>query len=373
MIAANQSNRRIHVMHLTDTLDIGGRERIAVEFANRMPRTQFETSVCTTRRDGPLVSELRDDVGHLCLHRTRMIDLRATRALAAYIRDHRVDLLHVHGSAILIARMAASLCGHPTILWHDHFGTNDRAERPAWLYRLLMRRVDGILAVSQSLADWSRDRLRFPGHRVWCLPNCVNICDAEPSETVDLPGRPGSRIVCVANLRPAKDHLTLIRAFAAVASRRRDAHLLLVGAASDRTCHESVLREIEQLGLTDRVSLLGQRTDVPAILRGCDIGVLSSRSEGLPVSLLEYGAAGLAVAATRVGQCSDVLDDGRAGMVVPPQSAKALGRAIESMLADCPMRQSLAEQLHRRVADRYSSRAVIRQLSEIYATVLDRR
>jgi glycosyltransferase involved in cell wall biosynthesis len=360
-------------MHLTDTLDLGGRERIAVELANRMPREQFETSICTTRRNGPLVSVVREDVGRICLHRTRMIEPRAIRELARYIRDHRVDLLHVHGSAILIARLAAGFCGHPTIVWHDHFGTNDRAERPAWLYRLLMRRVDGILAVSQSLADWSRDRLRFPGERVWCLPNCVNISSDDQSVPTDLPGTSGSRIVCVANLRPVKDHLTLIRAFGTVASRQRDAHLLLVGAPSDQDCHQQVLHEIERLGLADRVSLLGQRTDVPAILRGCDIGVLSSRSEGLPVSLLEYGAAGLAVAATRVGQCSDVLDDGRAGIIVPPESAPELGEAIHSMLADSPMRQSLASQLHQRVADRYSTDAVIGQLSEIYETVLGRR
>ena len=87
-------------------------------------------------------------------------------------------------------------------------------------------------------------------------------------------------------------------------------------------------KEISNLGLERNVSILGERHDVSGIPKACDIGVLSSTYEGLPMSLLEYGAAGLAAVATSVGQCVDVLDKGRAGILVPPQAVDSLSAAI---------------------------------------------
>ncbi len=371
MIAENRMTGRIHVMHLTDTLDMGGRERIVVDLANRMPKNEFETSICTTRRDGPLMSDVADHVGHICLHRTRMFQLDPVRRLVQYIREREVDVLHAHGTSILVARMAAMIESGPMIVWHDHFGTNDQQERSPVLFRLLTSRVAGVLAVSDSLADWSRNRLGFPDDRVWWLPNCVNF--SRGNETVEqLPGKPGKRIVNVANLRPAKDHLTLIRAFNVVVQQSPDAHLLLIGAFSDSQCHANVVSEIDRLGLKSSVSLMGQRSDVPAVLRACDIGVLSSVSEGLPVSLLEYGAAGLAVASTDVGQCGRVLGSGRLGRLVSPGSPDALGHAIAELLVDDEARHRMASDFHQSVAQTYSVEAVVNQLAEIYTTLLAR-
>ena len=73
-----------------------------------------------------------------------------------------------------------------------------------------------------------------------------------------------------------------------------------------------VQERIQQHGLESHVFLLGSRSDVPSILSGCDIGVLSSASEGMPLALLEYGVAGLPTVATRVGQVPEILDEGRA-------------------------------------------------------------
>ena len=372
MIAQNNMPDRIHVMHLTDTLDVGGRERIVVDLANGMPQSEFCSSICTTRRDGPLLADVADHVGHLCLGRTRTLQIDPIRTLARYIREQQVDVLHAHGSSLLVARMVSLIEPTPVVVWHDHYGTNDQQERSVLLFRFLSRHVSGVLAVSDSLADWSRRRLGFPADRVWCLPNCVDFSRGlDPAES--LPGKPGRRVVSVANLRPAKDHQTLVRAFGRVIQAVPDAHLLLVGSFPDGTYHRSVVAEIERLSLQSQISLLGPRNDVPSILRACDVGVLSSISEGLPVSLLEYGAAGLAVVATDVGQCSRVLQRGRVGQLVPSGSAEPLGVAIASLLADPETRQRYGNEFQRHVAENYSVESVIGQLSDIYSTLLAQR
>jgi glycosyltransferase involved in cell wall biosynthesis len=192
----------------------------------------------------------------------------------------------------------------------------------------------------------------------------------------DLPGTSGSRIVSVANLRAEKDHLNLVRAMALVVRRHPSAHLLLVGAHSDpaysagSSYFEAVKQEVARNSLEGNISFLGQRRDIPALLQGCDIGVLSSRTEGLPLSLLEYGMAGLPVVATRVGECEEVLDRGRAGLVVSPQSPRELAEGLVSLLDSRERRAQLGERFHHRIQDLYSAEAIVERVCLVYKNVL---
>lgn len=359
---------RVGVMHVTDTLDAGGTERVAVNLCNLLPRERFRTYLCTTRRDGSLASALAGDVGRLRLGRKWRFDAQALRRLASFIKDEDIKILHAHGSALFVSGLAAMLPPRPLLVWHDHFGL-PLETRSALFDRPLAQRARGVIAVSQPLADWSRQKLRIPEERVRYIPNFV----CEPQADIhqpELPGEPGKRIVCVANLRPQKDHLTLIRAMARVARRQPDAHLLVVGASPDASYRTRIEEEIARLGLARRVSLLGERRDVDAILRECDIGVLSSIAEGLPLALVEYAMAGLASVATRVGQCAEVLDEGRAGILVPAGEPERLADAILSLLESPVQRVALGEMFRRRARCLYSADSIVGQVCEVYERVL---
>jgi glycosyltransferase involved in cell wall biosynthesis len=148
------------------------------------------------------------------------------------------------------------------------------------------------------------------------------------------------------------------------------ANLLLVGAAIEPEYSAVVQREIVQQGLERNIALLGVRQDVYSILKACDIGVLSSASEGLPLALIEYGMAGLAAVATNVGQCGEVLDEGRAGILVPPASPEQLAEALLSLLKFPERRLALGKQLYRRVQEHYSPKCIIEQVCQVYERVL---
>jgi glycosyltransferase involved in cell wall biosynthesis len=363
---------RIAVMQMIDTLDIGGAERVAVNLANALPRGQYESYLCTTRREGPLSDALAPDVGRLCLLRRRRFDWPALRRLVGFIRTHQVRVLHAHGTALLTARLAALFPPHPAVIWHDHYGPNAAAERPVHIYRLLTRRVAGVLAVSRPLLQWSRERLGVPATRVWYLPNFVSepSASAHNEATEALPGAPGTRIVCVANVRPEKDHATLLRAMALVVEQVPAAHLLLVGKVADAAYGRRMEQEIQQLRLSSHVSLLGLRSDVESILRACDIGVLSSCYEGLPLSLLEYGMAGLPVVATAVGQCAEVLEEGRVGILVPPSDPAALAEGLLALLHSPQERSQLGSNFRRHVHEVYTAAAAIERVCQVYEAVL---
>jgi glycosyltransferase involved in cell wall biosynthesis len=359
----------IRVMHLTDSLALGGTERVAVNFVNCLPRDRFEPHLCTTRRGGPLESIVASDVQRIDLQRKGRFDLRALRRLVKYIRDHEIQILHAHSSSLLVANMAARFKPYPKIVWHDHFGRFEVEKRPAWQFRMLTRRVTGVIAVSKPLAEWSRHDLGVASDRVWYLPNF-------PSETGnnglinEPPGQAGQRIICVANLRPEKDHLTLIDAMRTIVDLNPTAHLLLVGGLTNAAHVDLVRARVRQLQLGDNIHVLGPRQDVSALLRACDIGVLSSVSEGLPLSLLEYGLAGLPVVATDVGQCRDVLDNGACGALVPSGDSEQIALAIVKLLQDSEHRQAMALRFQNQVKSQFSTEAALKSLIGIYQQVL---
>ena len=362
---------RTAVMHLTASLDAGGAERVAVNLVNLLPRDRYDVCLCTTRRDGALAHAVAPDVRRLRLERRHAADLGALRRLVADIRRHDVSLLHAHATSLFVAAAAAACPPHPAVIWHDHFGSSETRERPAWLYGPAARRLAGVIAVNERLCDWARARLRLPAERVWYLPNFVRR--EPPAAPGPLPGTRGGRIVAVANFRPQKDHPTLLRAMASIVRAAPGAHLLLVGAERDPAYRRQLVEAIGAGGLGGHVTVLGERQDVGAILQACDVGVLSSSSEGLPLALLEYGEAGLPVVATGVGQVPEVLDGGRAGRLVPAGSPDALAAAVLALLADEALRRDLAGRLHARIQSTYSPEAALAQLDAIYCTALGRR
>jgi len=362
------SNQRIPTMHVIDTLVAAGAERVAVNIVNHLPRDRYVPYLCTTRSDGSLDASVAPDVIRLRLRRTSRFDYAALMRLRKFIQTNDIRILHVHSSSLFIARVAALGLNVVTI-WHAHYGRYVTGNRYAYQYRIATSGIDGVITVSEELADWCSSRLGVASKKVWYLPNPVSLDDDGVSAPLTLPGSKGSRIICLANFRPEKDHFTLIRAMARVVREVPAAQLILAGKCNDPSYKELVQKEIGILGLEGNVSILGERHDVSAILKACDIGVLSSTYEGLPMSLLEYGVAGLPAVATTVGQCADVLAGGRAGILVPPSSVDELSTALLSFLQSPERRLRFGELFRTRVSERYSANAVIGQVCKIYDTL----
>jgi glycosyltransferase involved in cell wall biosynthesis len=360
---------RVGVMHMTDTVEIGGAERMAVSLANLLPRGQFRAHICTTRRSGPLSDMIAIDVGKLSLNRRRTLDVKALWRLVQYIRQHDIRILHAHGTAVFVSAAASLFWPHPTIVWHIHYGRHAAERSSGWQYRAIRSRIRWSIAVSEALAGWATKIIGMPSTCVTYIPN-FSSSSRSADERVNLPGRTGERIVCVANFLPEKDHLTLLRAMERVIRARPSAQLILVGGSKSSQWGREVVHEIERAGLGSNVSLLGQRRDVADILDASDIGVLSSNVEGLPLALIEYGEAGLPVVVTSVGQCADVVDHGRAGIAVEPRNEEALANAILRLLASPGERAKLGDALRARIHERFNADKCVDSIYAAYQRVL---
>jgi glycosyltransferase involved in cell wall biosynthesis len=366
---AGTKSHRIGVMHLTDTLEIGGAERMAVSLANALPRGQFAPHVCTTRRSGPLSDAIEADVGQLSLNRQHTLDFNALWRLIRYIRKNDIHILHAHGTAVFVSAAASMFWPYPRLVWHIHYGRHAAKGSSGWQYRAIRRRIGWSIAVSEPLAGWANKIVGIPTDRVEYIPN-FSTSSLGPTAHVDLPGEPGMRIVCVANFLPEKDHLTLVRAMEKVVRAQPRAQLLLVGGGKTSQWGKAVVSEIERVGLGNNVSLLGQRRDVPGILEAADIGVLSSEVEGLPLALIEYGQAALPVVVTAVGQCPDVIDYGKAGIIVEPRNDDEIAGAILRLLASSRERTRLGHALQKRVHERFNAAKCVDNIYATYHQVL---
>lgn len=358
------------VLHLVDSLEIGGAERMAVNLANGLSRAHFQPHLCATRLGGPLQKELAPDVQYLYLNRRALLDLPALRRLKNYIRQNHIRLLHAHGTTLFIAGLIRHLCPECKLIWHIHAGALIHQRRTLMMYRFLTRNADAILAVTRSLTAWAKTDLLFPAHRVWYAPNFILASKHKRSEAVELPGAAGFRLVCVANIRPPKDQMTLLRAFKYVVEAEPRAHLFLVGAEGDGTYARKIWTERDALDLKEQVWWLGKRDHVLSILSACDVGVLSSISEGFPLALLEYGAASLAAVATQVGECPEILDYGNAGMLTPPRDPGALADALIVLLTDPERRAALGCSLQKRIERYYTAETILKNVATIYTHVL---
>jgi glycosyltransferase involved in cell wall biosynthesis len=213
------------------------------------------------------------------------------------------------------------------LIWHDHQGLREKItinHRP--LLKILSRKIDGIIVVNDMLKKWDAKHTKVPEDRIRFINNFPDprITSFHKKKSDEI------TILCLANLRPEKNHLMLVRAFNKVKNRLAGVklNLRLAGNVTDLVTVTAVTSLIHELGLQDDIEVLGTIENTTELLVNADIAVLSSSAEGLPVSLLEYGMAGLPVLVTDVGQCKEVVQDGKCGWVVPSRDLEAYTNAL---------------------------------------------
>lgn len=265
-------------------------------------------------------------------------DLAGLVELVRLLRRERPDIVHTNSSkAGILGRFAGVLAGVPIRIFTVHgWAFTAHSGLAALAYRWADRAVEPATAVTICVSETDRTAGLAAGtcraDRTVVIPNAVDVKGATRAEPV----RARPLIVAVGRLKAPKDFTTLVLALGALPAGSFEA--VIVGEGPDRPGVEEQLRA---LGLGNQVRLAGERRDVAALLADADLFVLSSRSEGLPVSVLEAMAAGLPVVASRVGGVPELVSDGETGVLVEPGNARELAAALKRVVADPALRQRL--------------------------------
>lgn len=272
------------------------------------------------------------------------------------------DVLVTHNWGSIEWALANRIGGVPHIHIEDGFGPEESVRqlpRRVWTRRLVLRR-SAVVVPSLTLKAIATGLWRLPPARVHYIPNGIAPRDKVETSLESLGiDRARPRIVWAGALRPEKNPLRMLRAFAGV---KTDAVLLLLGDGPER---EAVAREAERLALGNRLRLLGNRPDARDIIMQCDLLALSSDTEQMPLVVLEAMDAGLAVAATDVGDVRAMLSPENSPFVVAGTD-EALAGAMAGLLADERRRRAIGAANRDRARDVYHLDDMVRAYEGIF-------
>jgi glycosyltransferase involved in cell wall biosynthesis len=365
------------VCQLLHSLNVGGAEVLAARLARKLRDTHRFVFACLDGQ-GSLAEQLRDEGFPVWeLRRKPGFDWRCSRRLAELLRSERVDLVHAHQYTPFFYGATARVLGpRPPILFTEHgrwFPDFPRRKRML-ANRLLLERRDRVVGVGKSVRQALIRNEGLPADRVGVIHNGVDLAvyAERPDRRADARRALGVSedefvIIQVARLDALKDHPTAVRAFERVARSRPDAVLVLVGEGPEEG---AIREEVRRRGLGARVRFLGLRTDVDDLLSGSELFLLSSVSEGIPVTLIEAMGAALPVVATRVGGVGEVVDDGVTGLLAPSGDDDRLSEHILGLAEDPGRRARMGRAGRERALSHFSERRMHDGYLRLYEEML---
>ena len=370
----------MRILFLSTSMGMGGADSQLLSAARVMIARGHEVVIVSLTPLGPMGLQARAlGIRTESLEMPRGIpDPRGLLRLARMTRVWRPDVVHSHMvHANLLARALRLIAPVPALVSTIHNIYEGGRLRMAG-YRLSNRLVDHMTIVSQAAADRFVGEKIVPARLLTVVPNGVDTASirAVPASqgealrrSLGIEGR--FAWLAVGRFEVAKDYPNMLRAFARVRERHPEAVLLLVGRGSLQPETEALARE---LGLADAVRFLGVREDVPVVMRAADAYVMSSAWEGMPMVLLEAGAAGLPIVSTRVGGNHEVVLDHQSGFLVPARDHEALGSAM-LRLADMPaeQRRVMGQRGQEHIERNYGLERVAERWEEISRDVLARK
>lgn len=348
----------MRIVQLIDSLEPGGAERMAVHYANALTKYIAFSGLVATRKEGALCSQIDAKVSYLYLNKKKTVDFKALFALRNYILQHKVTVIHAHGTSFFLAFLLKLMLPSLKLIWHDHYGNSEfLSKRPSGILRIILPFFNGIIAVNQKLKDWANEQLN--SRNAIYLPNFPSEENFVFEHTI-LRGIEGKRIVCIANLREQKDHFTLLKVAKKLKIYNADWTFHLIGKDFGDDYSKEIRDLIAEFDLEKNVFLYGSKQDIKNILDQSTVAVLTSKSEGLPVALLEYGWHKKPIVVTNVGEIAALVQDGKNGFIVPAQNVDMFYTALKTLVENDALKVDFGHALYASVVEGNSENVIIK-------------
>lgn len=360
--APDARTRRLCVVHVSPSLDMGGLEKLLVEFARLVDRERFTLRFVGLGCRGVLADDIEASGWPVtALDEPEGLHPGLVLRLARLLRRWQADVVHTHDDrAHLYGTFAGCLARVPRIVHTRHGRSPDVSRRQKILLTTAARLIDHFVCVSEDSARLALQQ-GIPVERVRTICNGIDL-----RRFPYVGPRPHGPAVVVARLSPEKDIETLLHA-AALVVRAEPAFRLEI--AGDGPSMIALRKTMVELGLEGHVRFLGQLREVPTLLARAGLFVLSSLSEGISLTLLEAMASGLPVVTTRVGGNPEVVADGENGLLVPPQNPRALADVLLRLRRDRDVCVRMGEIGRRRVESQFDIRRMVSEYEMLYPSV----
>lgn len=358
---SNEPSRKIHVCHLSMTLRTGGLERLLVDFGRFHDRSRYRLSFVAMDALGPPADELREAGFQVrSLELSQNGKAKTLQELRNLLQSERVDVLQTHNTyPHFYGAMAARWAGVKTIINTQHGRGCGSGWKSLWQFRLANRLAARVVGVSEDATRLCREQDSRSAAKMQCIWNGIDI------DRFAFHGPQDALVaISVARLSPEKDYPTLMRAIRKVVVVHPGFRLKLVGDGSERALLEKIAADLK---ISKHVEFLGERNDVPELLRTAGFYVSSSKTEGISLTLLEAMASGLPVVTTSVGGNPEIVLDGVTGKLVPPLNPDALAMAIIEMIEGHAGWRRMGEIGRLRIEQNFSIRNTVSNYENLYA------
>ena len=373
------TNGAVRVMHLIPRYTNDGTCRVVKSLIKYTDRARFRIFVGILSKGDCSLQPLRDigatpvqfDMKHFA-------DFSVLAALIRELKDKRIQVMHTHRIRPDIIGRIAGRCAKVAVnVSTQHYAGewDERGRSVGWLVRLLYRLT---LPLTQKIVNISSGEMallrgeNIPSAKMAMIHNGIDSEVFFPANTTSGHGRLPTDdrpvvIGCVAFLKQRKGINYLIAAFRKVVDRYPRASLRIVGDGEER---RALQKQIAALGLDDRVTLLGNQTDVPRLMNEFDIFVLPSVWEPFGLVIAEAMACGKPVVATNVGGIPEIVEHNRTGILVPPAEATPLANALAALLGDERLRDEMGSAGRQRFLDQFDARVMATRYQALYDSLL---
>jgi L-malate glycosyltransferase len=366
------------ICHVIHALGVGGAEVLVNQMIRRMQK-DFRCIVAVLDEIGEIGTRLQEDgfiVEHL--HRQPGIDRGCATRLRQFADREGAEILHAHQcTPFFQAMLSRGLTGRRPVVFTEHgrHFPDTPSRKRAIVNRMLLKRCDRLFGCGAAVRQALINNEGLPESRVEVIYNGVDL------KALGKP-TPGAReriraefgysandfvVVQVARLHELKDHQTALKAVDEARHKIPGLRLLLAGDGDQRSAIEQTIRE---RGLEQTVTLAGTRKDIADLLSASDVFLLSSISEGIPLTVIEAMAARRPVVSTAVGGLPEIIEHGVSGMLAPSGDASSLAASLVQLYQNADLRNQMAEVAAGRAQEKFSLQGMLNSYRDVYYDVL---
>jgi glycosyltransferase involved in cell wall biosynthesis len=368
---------RIRILHIIDSLELGGTEKQCIELMKRIDKNRYDVELLTFEKGGPLHAEVINagialkeiKIPRALYHPESLLGILK---IAAYIRKNKFRLVQTYGIySNLPGIMAAKMARVPIIIGGKREMNEIWARSKVKAEMILLRHCDKVVANANRVRNYLARNEGIPERKIEVIYNGIDLrryCDSEKMEYSSRPDRVGM----IANFRPSKDPRTFLRAAAEVIERKPYVMFGLVGSGASAGDLKTFAKE---LGIWENVIFYGAKTGKALldIFNSFTITVLSSKTEGFPNVLLESMALGIPVIANPSGGVPELIEEGVTGYLFPPERADILAKRIIYLIENKGIAMKMGEKAREHVRKNFSFDLMAKRFEELYENMMEKK
>jgi glycosyltransferase involved in cell wall biosynthesis len=361
------------VLHLVESLDIGGLEKLTAEIVGGLNKNEFEAEIWSIYRGGALVDDLRKrGIAVRVLGISSYYNPFNIFKLAKAFKEAKPDIIHSHVYfASTIGRLAGKIANVKVLINHVHSTYTHYNYRNLLIERVLSGITCKTICVSNSVKEFVLTKEKISPSKVDVIYNGISFKDQLTRQQARQKYNAADHeliITTVANLHINKGHKVLLDAFSNILKKSPQVKCWIIGKGPEE---KELKEQVKELNIEANVIFWGGRSDVFDMLAASDIFVLASiEREGMALSVVEAMASNVPVVVTKVGGLPELIQDKKEGLVIPPNDSNKLTEALEELINDPHKRQIFAQEANKKFHAKFESQKMISRIEQLYRDCL---